>query len=664
MMKVLFLDPPGYQRQGFNLGLAMLCSSLARQGHQAVVFDRNEGGDLNQVLSALQPSLVGISIKSATFSAAKVLARQVKAVLPAAVVVGGGPHPTIEPGDMLAHSKDFDLVLAGESEQSIAALCKRLEGANGLNLERRPDGSLPPDQRQALADLIEGVPGVGFRDGEGKVKTQPSVIIEDLDQLAFPRLESFINLDAPSRPYHMMTSRGCPFRCAYCSVRSISGRKLRTRSVESVVEELLYARSAYGVEGFEVDDDNFTLQIDRAKMICEAIVQRRVEIPWYLPNGIRAEMLDRELARLLKLANCHTVALGIESADPDVLRTIHKGLKPETVQRAITLLQSEGIRVMGFFIIGLPGSSLESDLSTIEFERALPLNDRIYNAFVPYPCTEGYEWAKEHGNFLADYRDALHFSDQEVTVFETQEYPEPQRKAALVLARMGTKSLARDDFGLMRELVLNGLDQDTLVVEVESYLPNISEVLQLLTPLTLIQVKDRTTQEIICTEPDGHISHRSPLKPGWQSDISLAMGLAKAMGGRRFQLAIVPQIHSYLALSMLTRSKHRFQYDFERRLASVSAKEILFDSPTTFIQSRARSTLLHAIPDPVRGAEAGYRLNEELQGVRHRLSQARDRMGNLPRWLGDLPMTAGVAATTQLGIAAIRLRRLVGGQSR
>ena len=659
-MKILFLDPPGYQRQGFNLGLAMLCSALARDGYNPAIFDRNEGGDLKLVLAMMRPGVVGISIKSATFSAAKKMARQVKALLPGAVVIGGGPHPTIEPADMLSLSEDFDLVLAGEGEQSMVELCRRLRDA-GLDPDEEPNSDNGLARREILAKAAAGIPGVGYRSPDGEVVTGPPVIVQELDQLAYPRLESFINLDAAARPYHLMTSRGCPFRCAYCSVRSISGSKLRTRSVESVVDELLYARSAYGIDGFEVDDDNFTLKIDRAKMICEAMVQRRVEIPWYLPNGIRAEMLDRELAHLLKLANCHTVALGIESSDPEVLNTIHKGMKPVQVQRAIKLLQAEGIRVMGFFIIGLPGSSLESDLSTIEFERNLTLDDRIYNAFVPYPCTEGYEWAKEHGNFLADYRDALHFSDRDITVFETDEYPEPQRKAALVLARLGTKALARDDFQLMRELVLSGMDPDTLVVEVESYLPDISEVLQHFTPLTRIQVKDRTTQEIVCTEPDGHVSHRSPLRPGWHNDISLALGLTRALAGRRFQLAIVPKIHSYLVLSMLTRSKHRFQYDYQRHLSSISPKEILVDSPSTFLRSRARSTLRQAVPDPVRGAEAGFRLNEQLGGVRSRMRQARDKVINFPRWLGEFPLTAGVAATSQLGIAAIRLRRKIAG---
>ena len=661
-MKILFIDPPGYQRQGFNLGLAMLCSALARDGYNPAIFDRNEGGDLNLVLTVMRPGVVGISIKSATFSAAKKMAKEVRACLPGTVIIGGGPHPTIEPGDMLSLSEDFDLVLVGEGEQSVVELCRRLRDT-GLDPDDKPNNDNGLARRAILAQAAAGIPGVGYRDADGEVVTGPPVIIQDLDQLAYPRLESFINLDAAARPYHLMTSRGCPFRCAYCSVRSISGRKLRTRSVESVVEELLFARSTYGIDGFEVDDDNFTLQIDRAKMICEAMVQRRVEIPWYLPNGIRAEMLDRELAHLLKLANCHTVALGIESSDPEVLHTIHKGMKPTQVQRAIKLLQAEGIRVMGFFIIGLPGSSLESDLSTIEFERNLTLDDRIYNAFVPYPCTEGYEWAKEHGNFLADYRDALHFSDRDITTFETDEYPEPQRKAAMALARMGTKALARDDFQLMRELVLRGMDPDTLVVEVESYLPDISEVLEHFTPLTRIQVKDRTTQEIVCTEPDGHVSHRSPLKRGfgWQNDISLALGLGRALAGRRFQLAIVPQIHSYLVLSMLTRSKHRFQYDFQRHLSSISPREILVESPTSFLRSRVRSTLRQAVPDPVRGAEVGFRLNERLGGARVQLSETLDRLGSLPRWLGEFPLTAGIAATSQLGIAAIRLRRKLGG---
>lgn len=660
-MKILFLDPPGYQRQGYNLGLAMLCSALAREGHQAIIFDRNEGGDLNQVITAFAPELVGISVKSATFSAGRRLAHHVREVRPEAVVLAGGPHPTIEPADFLAEGTSFDLALAGEAEEAIVELCRRLEGV-GASLP--PAAGDPTARRQVLAERLNGGAGLTYRDVSGRLVQTPPVIIEDLDLLPFPRLESFINLDAASRPYHMMTSRGCPFRCAYCSVRSIAGRKLRTRSVEAVVEELVFARSYYRIQGFEVDDDNFTLQLDRAKLICEAMLQRNLDTPWYLPNGIRAEFLDSELAYLLARANCHTVALGIESADPQVLRVIHKGLSPDSVKRAVELLHAVGIRVMGFFIIGLPGSSLQSDLSTIAFERALPLDDRIYNAFVPYPCTEGYEWAKEHGKFLADYRDALHFSDREVTVFETPDYPEPQRKAALALARLGTRSLNPDDFSLLRNLVLTGLDQDTLLIEVESYLPDLHRVLELFTPLTLIQVRDRTTQEVLCREPDGHISSRTPLRPGLSHDLSLVYGLGRALAGRRFHLAIVPQIHSYLFLSLLARCNHRFQYTYNRRLSSVNPQEILVDSPQTFLRRRLRGALRTAVPDPVAGAEQGYLLIERVREGLIRLRDLTSSAERLPDWLAHLPTTAGLAATSQASIAALRLRRWLASMER
>ena len=660
-MKLLFLDPPGYQHQGYNLGLAMLCGALAGEGHQTLIFDRNEGGDMEQVIAAFSPQVIGVSIKTATYSAGIRVAEQAAAIQPDALMVAGGPHPTIEPEDVLNGTRAVNVALSGEAEAAIVQLTRSLDQLGQRELQQQCSISRGGVEPLELLEALSGVGGIAYRGGSGQIIKNPVEVINDLDSLAFPRLESFINVDAGSRPYHLMTSRGCPFRCAYCSVRSIAGRRLRTRSVEHVVEELLFARSCYGVDGFEIDDDNFTLKLERAKMFCEVLIQRRVDLPWYLPNGIRAEMLDSELAYLLAKANCHTVALGIESADPGVLRAIHKGMSPEVVRRAVKLLHHEGIRVMGFFIVGLPSSDLESDLRTINFERNLDLDDRIYNAYVPYPCTEGYEWAEKHGRFLADYRDALHFSDREETVFETDKYPAAQRRAALTLARLGTTRLAETDYQLLSELVLTGLDQDTLVVEVESYCPNIHEVLRLFTPLTVLHIRDRSgSQEIVCEEPDGHVSFRAPLAEGWQHDLSLAGGIARALAGRRFQLTVVPQIHSYLMLSLAARSKHRFQYTFTRQLSSTSPRQILLDSPLTFFRSRARGGLQQAVPDPMEGVELGYRLWTDTQQLGRRLGQWGDRARRLPAWFGEVPLSAGFALVSELSIHAQRLRRAIG----
>ncbi len=663
-MKLLFLDPPGFQHQGYNLGLAMLCGSLAGEGHQTLVFDRNEGGDLEQVISAFSPQVIGVSIKTATYSAGVRLAEQAAAIQPDALIVAGGPHPTIEPEDVLSGSRAINVALSGEAERAVVDLTRRLGEIGEKYLREQCIRSRTGQDSAELTEALADVPGIGYRSGSGQVYKNPVELIHDLDSLPFPRLESFINVDAGSRPYHLMTSRGCPFRCAYCSVRSIAGRRLRTRSVEHVVEELLFAKSCYGMSGFEIDDDNFTLKLDRAKMFCEVLLQRRVDLPWYLPNGIRAEMLDSELAYLLAKANCHTVALGIETADPDVLRTIHKGMTPESVTSAVDLLHAEGIRVMGFFIVGLPGSDLQSDLRTIDFERNLALDDRIYNAYVPYPCTEGYEWAEKHGRFLADYRDALHFSDREETVFETPEYPAGQRKAAMTLARLGTTKLQESDFALLSELVLTGLDQDTLVIEVESYCPDIQRVLRMFTPLTVLHIRDRSTMEMLCEEPDGHISFRAPLSEGWSDDLTLAMGVARALAGRRFQLMVIPQIHSYLMLSLAARCKHRFQYTFTRQLSSVNPRQMLLESPTTFFRSRFRGSLQQAVPDPMDGLEHSYRLWRDAQGLMERARQWGDRARRIPDWLGEIPASAGFALASELSIRALRLRRFIGKKKR
>ena len=199
-----------------------------------------------------------------------------------------------------------------------------------------------------------------------------------------------------------------------------------------------------------------------------------------------------------------------------------------------------------------------------------------------------------------------------------------------------------------------------MVIEVESYCPDIHDVLRMFTPLTVLHIKDRSSKEIICEEPDGHISFRAPLSEGWNEDLTLAMSIARALAGRRFQLMVIPQIHSYLMLSLAARAKHRFQYTYTRQLSSVDPRRMLTESPTTFFRSRFRGTLQQAVPDPMDGVEAGYRLWRDVKGVGQRLRHWGERARRVPDWLGEIPTSTGFAVASELSIRALRLRRTIG----
>ena len=178
-MKLLFLDPPGYQHQGYNLGLAMLCGALAGEGHQTLIFDRNEGGDLEQVISAFSPEVIGVSIKTATYSAGIRLAEQAAAIQPGALLVAGGPHPTIEPEDVLSGSRAINVALSGEAERAIVALTRRLGEVGAGYLHEQCTRSRTGRDATELTDALADVPGIVYRGGSGQIHKNPVELIAD-----------------------------------------------------------------------------------------------------------------------------------------------------------------------------------------------------------------------------------------------------------------------------------------------------------------------------------------------------------------------------------------------------------------------------------------------------------------------------------------------------
>jgi pyruvate-formate lyase-activating enzyme len=227
----------------------------------------------------------------------------------------------------------------------------------------------------------------------------------------------------------MVHSRGCPYYCTFCSVPKINGRKFRRRSPEGTVEELRFARKEYVFRDFEFLDDNLTLHVEHAKAVCEALIRADLGVGWYANNGIRADRLDAELAGLMKRAGCKGVAIGIESADDDVLAAIKKGETIDDLYRGIRLLKDAGITVGGHFIVGLPGDTLEKVKKSIKFKDDVGLDYAYFNQLVPYPGTELGDWAMANARILVDdVTDASHFGAKEQVFMETPEFPKADRE--------------------------------------------------------------------------------------------------------------------------------------------------------------------------------------------------------------------------------------------
>lgn len=415
-MKILLINPPGWQKGSTNLGLCYLASSLIARRHNVLILDVNATNEPPEAVAekALKfaPEIIGFSLKTSTANAALLLSKAIKKRYGGAVHLAGGAHVTLAYKETLLENPEIEYCFLGESEKSFIDFVERLK-------DGRP---------------VEDVAGIAFRKG-GEVVVTNREYIEDLDAIPYPSMDVIEDFSFRDFRYPMITSRGCPYPCTYCCVGVVSSKKWRARSPENIIAELKAVKEKYGITMFEILDDNFTLRVDRAKKFCRLLIESGMNLSWYCHNGIRADKLDLELAKLMKEAGCTSVALGVESGDPVIFDSIKKGEPLEAIVNAVNCIKAAGMRAVGYFIIGLPGDSLEGIKRTIKFQKSLNLDYYMYGVLNPYPYTEVYDVIKREGKMLMDIKDSSHFSTTLTIPFEMPGFSRNDMEKAYYLAK-------------------------------------------------------------------------------------------------------------------------------------------------------------------------------------------------------------------------------------
>jgi radical SAM superfamily enzyme YgiQ (UPF0313 family) len=412
-LKILLLFPNFLQQffpiqSSFQppLGLAMIAAMLKQAGHEVHVIDatveRLNIYRLQKRVEAIKPDIIGITASTAYAKKATLTARWLKLKNPNAKIIFGGPWPTVD-YEYLLNRGAADAVVIGEGEYTIVDLAKAME--EGL----------------PLAD----VEGVAFKENGTVMKTERRAYIENLDDLPFPAWELF----PPSRKYFahtlgrrfypLSTSRGCPMGCIYCS-KMVHGTKIRTRSVESIINEIKYLKKEFNVDNLIIVDDNFNYNIERAENICDAIAGLDFKVKMTFNNGVRADKLTPRLAWKMKRAGAGEVALGIESGNQEVVNKIGKSLDLKAVEHAARILKKLNIFAVGFFMVGLPFDSVKTIMDTKRFALKLDLDIANFFRVLPFPGTKLYEMVQEQGSFLIDVREQLNFYSYMAPVFEIE----------------------------------------------------------------------------------------------------------------------------------------------------------------------------------------------------------------------------------------------------
>ena len=370
------------------LNLMILAASTKQRGYTVGVLDlcyEEDRADLENLDRRRLPLLIGLTATTPEFNSASRVVRQLKSWFPELPIVIGGVHISALGAEALLDSgADFGVV--GEGEE---ALCLLLEGI----------------AEKLSESYFESIPGLLIRRGEGILTVPPAQKFADVDSLPFAdwdclRSERYFSrswgiLQERDRTGFIVTSRGCPYSCSFCSSGCTSGKVFRGRSPSLVVDEIEILYRRFGIREFLIADDNFTLDRERVVSICEEILRRGLDISWRTPNGVRVDSIDLELVRIMRKSGCYLIGFGIESADRSVMARTNKSIMLNQVVDNVAMCRSEGFMTFGTFILGLPGETIKSAQATISFAVKSGIDIAHFGTYLPFPGSPDFDEMKD-----------------------------------------------------------------------------------------------------------------------------------------------------------------------------------------------------------------------------------------------------------------------------
>lgn len=426
-MRIALINPqfrlPIDTRTTAHLGLAYLAAVSQKRGDTVRIFDADvEEQSVEDFVSEFKPDLVGITANTPQVKQAWRTAKAIKSVRDVPVVIGG-PHPSVVSEGLDYESAEklgVEIVVRGEGEGPWLEISDRLE--EFLRDSEHFSTAVLMDPEKGIWNDIQGIT---YKASDGSVyRNMDAKPINDLDSLPWPaynlfRMDKYTNLQPATdhvdgaRSFSIMTSRGCPYRCTFCS-QSIMPIKWRARTPENVVEEWRHLIRDLGAKEIGVLDDSANIRKDRLYTLSDMLIAEKLNhVPWIFVNGIRANLAEKPLMLKLKQAGLKRTAFGVETGNVDIMKTIDKHVDHDTIRQAFKNCKEVGLETIGFFIIGLPGENRQTMQDTIDF--AIELDPLIANfsMMTPYPGTKVYEIVKREGRMLiSDWEDYVFFEQK------------------------------------------------------------------------------------------------------------------------------------------------------------------------------------------------------------------------------------------------------------
>ena len=426
-MRIMMVKGSSFNKEvpqySYPLGLMYMASHLRsnQPGHEIEIMDlhchKRPYKVLRDRLEKWKPQVVAVSVLTCEAESLHRIAEMAREINTDTTVVTGGAHISSCTNDVV-EDKNIDILVVGEGETAFTELIRRISHNENLS----------------------GIPGTVLRVNGEMEWGPPGERISDLDSIPFPAWD-LINISDYARMGRagntrrgrylpVFTSRGCPYHCCYC--HKVFGKNFRFRSAENVVEEIKQIVDRYGVTDIEIFDDAFNINHDRAKTICRMLIELDFGLSLAFPNGVRADHLDKELVDLLAKAGTTNMAIGVETASPELQKAIGKNLDLATAKKAVTLADKAGIVTSGYFMLGFPGETREQMQKTIAYAESMDLFFASFFIVTPYPGTPLWDHVVPSEvqstinfsdyNYLSGYFNLCEVSGEELRLLQKEAY--------------------------------------------------------------------------------------------------------------------------------------------------------------------------------------------------------------------------------------------------
>jgi radical SAM superfamily enzyme YgiQ (UPF0313 family) len=346
-----------------------------------------------QEVEKIQPNLVVINSAGVTDFHDMLFARQIKSKTDSIVSVTG-PHITLNPENALKY-RGIDVVIRGDIEYTVLELSEKLSN-------------------------FKDIKGIAFKKGKKIITTPRRPLIMGLDKLSFPAFHLLpmkkyrYNLFEKTPFTTILTSRGCPFGCIYCPYPLGYGEVWRGRSVENVLEELIWLKNEYKIKSLLFRDQVATFDMKRSEKIYDGMIKEGLDFEWRCET--RVDRVNKRLFRKMKQSGCAAVHFGVESGDPIILKNIGKAgnITVKMIKKVFKDAKEVGLSTVGYFLIGLPGETEETIEKTIQLAKELNADESWFNSPVPYPGTRLHDIAEKNSWILTN--DLERYSGTEVVM--------------------------------------------------------------------------------------------------------------------------------------------------------------------------------------------------------------------------------------------------------